>query len=51
MSKFGFEEKWHKWIEQRISSTSLSILINGSATEEIFPQKSLRQGDLFHPFC
>lgn len=50
LSKFGCGERWCRWIRACISTSSLSILINGSPTEEIFPQKGLRQGDPISPF-
>lgn len=45
-SKFGFGDKWCAWINECISSVSMSILINRSATKEFKLQKGLRQGDL-----
>lgn len=50
LSKLGCGVKWCDWIRKCISTTSLSILINGSATDEVFPQKGLRQGDPLSPF-
>ncbi|GLT87534.1 hypothetical protein SLE2022_056130 [Rubroshorea leprosula] len=34
MGKFGFCHKWRLWIQECISSAMISILVNGSPTEE-----------------
>lgn len=47
---FGFSAKWIKWIEQRISTVSYSILLNGSAFEHFTPERGIRQGDPLSPF-
>ena len=50
MKKLGFNDTWIGWIEARISSSSFSILINGSPFGMISPARGLRQGDPFSPF-
>jgi hypothetical protein len=50
MKKLGFHSTWTKWIETCISSTSFSILINGSSFGMFSPGRGLRQGDLLSPF-
>ncbi|GKB82717.1 putative RNA-directed DNA polymerase, eukaryota, reverse transcriptase zinc-binding domain protein [Tanacetum coccineum] len=45
MSQFGFGSRWRNWIRECLSSAKLSILINGSRTEEIPMYRGLRQGD------
>jgi len=45
---FGF--KWIEWMKCCICSSSLSILVNGSPTEEISIQRGLKQGDPLAPF-
>ncbi|GKV24205.1 hypothetical protein SLEP1_g33843 [Rubroshorea leprosula] len=50
MSKFGFSHKWRTWIRECISSAIVSILVNGSPTEEFQMEKGLRQGDPLAPF-
>lgn len=50
LRKFGGGAKWCRWIRGCITTPSYSILINGSPSEEIFPEKGLRQGDPLSPF-
>ncbi|XP_026451891.1 uncharacterized protein LOC113352262 [Papaver somniferum] len=38
---------WRRWC---ISSTNISVLVNGSSTEKFKPSKGLRQGDSLSPF-
>jgi hypothetical protein len=45
MKKLGFNETWIGWIEACISSSSFSILINGSPFGMISPARGLRQGE------
>ncbi|KAL4581186.1 hypothetical protein LXL04_017396 [Taraxacum kok-saghyz] len=45
---FGF--KWRNWIRTCLRSSSLSILVNGSATKEFDMKRGLRQGDPMSPF-
>jgi len=37
--------KWICWIEGCLKSTSISVLVNGSPTNEFTPHRGLRQGD------
>ena len=50
MKKLGFNDVWIGWIEACISSSSFSILINGSPFGLISHARSLRQGDPLSPF-
>ena len=45
MQCFGFSDKWIKWINQCITTTSFSILLNGGSYGFFHPQRGLRQGD------
>ncbi|GJT61458.1 RNA-directed DNA polymerase, eukaryota [Tanacetum coccineum] len=49
LKKFGFGEKWCKWIQSCLRSSRGSILINGSPTEEFQFYKGLKQGDSLSP--
>nr|GEZ56475.1 RNA-directed DNA polymerase, eukaryota, reverse transcriptase zinc-binding domain protein [Tanacetum cinerariifolium] len=50
LSKFGFGEKWRKWIQCCLQSSRGSLIINGSPTEEFNFGKGLKQGDPLSPF-
>ncbi|GKV35303.1 hypothetical protein SLEP1_g43600 [Rubroshorea leprosula] len=45
MSRFGFGTKWRRWIKECLSTARVSVLVNGSPTEEFQMGKGLRQGD------
>nr|XP_034930821.1 uncharacterized protein LOC118061489 [Populus alba] len=46
----GFGSRWRGWIMQCISTAKMSVLVNGSPTEEFSLEKGLRQGDPLSPF-
>ncbi|GJU69950.1 reverse transcriptase domain-containing protein [Tanacetum coccineum] len=46
----GFGNKWCKWIEACLKSSSTSILVNGSPLEELGVKRGVRQGDPLVPF-
>ncbi|GKV36373.1 hypothetical protein SLEP1_g44514 [Rubroshorea leprosula] len=50
MVKFGFGEKWRGWMAECLSLAHVSILVNGSPTEEFRMERDLRQGDPLSPF-
>lgn len=50
MKKLGFSETWCNMVFQCISTTSLSVLLNGSPTEFFKPTRGLRQGDPLSPY-
>ncbi|GKV41862.1 hypothetical protein SLEP1_g49342 [Rubroshorea leprosula] len=50
MMRMGFSEKWRKWIQECLRSSSVSVLINGSPTKEFPVSKGIRQGDPLSPF-
>ena len=49
MSRLGFYSKWIQWIMGCLTSASVSILVNGSPTNEFTLQRGLRQGDPLAP--
>jgi len=50
MNRLGFRPKWINWIKACLSSSTVSVLVNGSPTKEFKPRRGLRQGDPLAPF-
>lgn len=50
MYRFGMDDKWKLWIKECIFKGDLSLLVNGSPSEEVRIQKGLKQGDPLAPF-
>ncbi|GJT68519.1 putative RNA-directed DNA polymerase [Tanacetum coccineum] len=50
MSQMGFSAKWCSWIKGCLSSATVSILVNGSPSNEFKMERGLRQGDPLSPF-
>jgi hypothetical protein len=50
MIKMGFSEGWLKWIRSCIFESTMSVLVNGSPTEDFKVGRGLRQGDPLSPF-
>ena len=48
--KMGFHNLWISWIRGCMESASVSVLVNGSPTEEFKPTRGLRQRDPLAPF-
>ncbi|GJZ09288.1 putative RNA-directed DNA polymerase, eukaryota, reverse transcriptase zinc-binding domain protein, partial [Tanacetum coccineum] len=46
----GFGSKWRSWIRACLSSSSASVLVNGSPTLEFSIKHGLRPGDPLSPF-
>ena len=41
LRRFGFSSRWIKWIEGSLKSMSMSVLVNGSPTNELYLKKEL----------
>jgi hypothetical protein len=50
LDRFGFCSKWKDWIRSCVFAGNMSILINGSPSEEISIKCGLKQGDPLAPF-
>ncbi|PNX83328.1 ribonuclease H, partial [Trifolium pratense] len=50
MVKMGFARKWMCWMRACIFNSTMSVLVNGSPTEDFNVGKGLRQGDPLSPF-
>jgi hypothetical protein len=50
LGRFGFDDVWIGWIRACVFGGSLSVLVNGSPTNEISIKRGLKQGDLLAPF-
>lgn len=45
LSCLNIGDKWSNWIKDLLHSVKMSVLVNGSPTEEFVPTKGLCQGD------
>ncbi|XP_071709006.1 uncharacterized protein [Rutidosis leptorrhynchoides] len=50
MGIMGFGIKWRDWILSCLKSASISILVNGSSTNEFKLERGVRQGNPLSPF-
>ncbi|KAK2442416.1 hypothetical protein QL285_013611 [Trifolium repens] len=49
LMRFGFSHKWRNWMKACIGAGSLSVLVNGSPTEEVHIKRGLKQDDPLAP--
>jgi hypothetical protein len=47
--RFGFGVKWRAWMHACVRAGNMSVLVNGSPTEEINIKRGLKQGDSLAP--
>jgi len=50
MRRMGFTDRWRKWIDGCLKSATVSVLINGSPSQQFSMKRGLRQGDPLAPF-
>ena len=50
MMKLGFGRKWIGWIMNCVTTTSMSIILNGTPLEPFRMEKGLRHGDPLSPY-
>ncbi|GJX77884.1 F-box domain containing protein [Tanacetum coccineum] len=44
MGQMGFGDKWCKWVKACLNSATVSVLVNGSPTNEFIMERGVRQG-------
>ena len=49
LQRMGFFPKWRQWISACLTTTTISVLVNGSPSKEFVPSRGLRQGDPLAP--
>jgi hypothetical protein len=49
LQRFGFGVKWRAWMRACVCGGNMSVLVNGSHTEEISIKRGLKQGDPLAP--
>ncbi|KAK3227716.1 hypothetical protein Dsin_007578 [Dipteronia sinensis] len=49
LMEMGFRDRWRGWMRDCITTPTLSILVNGSPTDQFGVERGLRQGDMLSP--
>ncbi|CAL1408646.1 unnamed protein product [Linum trigynum] len=50
LRRYGFNDKWCRWVSSCIRTVRFSVLFNGEASETFCPSRGIRQGDPLSPF-
>lgn len=50
LMRLGFNSTWRKWMSGCYTANSISVLVNGSPTNEFFASRGIIQGDPLAPF-
>ncbi|MCI06917.1 LINE-1 reverse transcriptase like, partial [Trifolium medium] len=50
LGRLGFGDKWRAWMKTCVCNGNLSVLINGSPSEQVNISRGLKQGDPLSPF-
>lgn len=50
LQKMGFRVRWSGWMMECVSTARATVLVNGSASNEFYLGRGLRQGDPLSPF-